>query len=346
MKPTKRRACAFTLAFTLLSACGAGAQRLTSTPAAEDIGQPPTQPTQAGGPVAQHGALAVRGGQLVDESGAAVQLRGVSSHGLQWYPQFMNRSALGGLRDSWGLSVVRAAMYVEEGGYLQNRAVKDRVFQTVEAAVAAGVYVIVDWHMLSEQDPMVHLSEAKAFFAEVAAKYKGVANVLFEICNEPNGYATWDGDVHTYAEAVAGVIRAVNDKAIIIVGSPQWSQHPDEALHSPVKFDNIMYTIHFYSGTHKQDIRDNMLRAVDGGLAVFATEWSTSEASGDGGPYEDEANVWLKVLKDRQISWTSWSLSDKSETSALLRPGARADGAWTDADLTPAGRFVRAKMRE
>ena len=37
-----------------------------------------------------NGRLHVEGSQLTDASGEAVQLRGVSTHGLAWYPVFIN----------------------------------------------------------------------------------------------------------------------------------------------------------------------------------------------------------------------------------------------------------------
>jgi len=40
--------------------------------------------------VRHHGALRVEAAQLVNHAGEAVQLRGMSSHGLQWYPEYTN----------------------------------------------------------------------------------------------------------------------------------------------------------------------------------------------------------------------------------------------------------------
>ncbi|WP_376775466.1 cellulase family glycosylhydrolase [Cohnella nanjingensis] len=51
------------------------------------------------------------------------------------------------------------------------------------------------------------------------------------------------------------------------------------------------------------------------GIAIFVTEWGTSDASGNGGPYLTEAQGWLDFLAARKISWANWSLSDKNETA-------------------------------
>ena len=67
----------------------------------------------------RHGALHVAGTRLVDAADRPVQLRGVSTLGLAWYPEFVNEAAFRTLRDDWGANTVRLAMYTcEEGGYM------------------------------------------------------------------------------------------------------------------------------------------------------------------------------------------------------------------------------------
>ena len=67
----------------------------------------------------QHGALHVSGTQLTDAAGAPVQLRGVSTLGMAWYPEFVNEDAFRTLRDEWGANTVRLAIYTcEDGGYM------------------------------------------------------------------------------------------------------------------------------------------------------------------------------------------------------------------------------------
>lgn len=296
-------------------------------------------------PVETHGQLSVKGGQLVDENGKPVQLRGMSSHGLQWFGDFVNKDSMKWLRDDWGINVFRVAMYTAEGGYITNPSVKNKVKEAVEAAIDLGMYVIIDWHILSDNDPNTYKEQAKAFFQEMAAKYGNYPNVIYEICNEPNGGVTWSNQIKPYAEEVIPAIRANDPDNIIIVGTPTWSQDVHDAADNPLPYSNIMYALHFYAGTHGQSLRDKIDYALSKGVAIFVTEWGTSDASGNGGPFLNESQKWIDFMNSRNISWANWSLSDKSETSAALMPGASPTGGWTDSNLSASGKFVREQIR-
>ena len=307
----------------------------------------PAEPTETLGPavtarggVSENGWLRVSGTQLCGQAGQPVVLRGMSSHGIQWYGQYTNSQSIQNTA-RYGANLFRVAMYTGEGGYLSDPAgVKAKVTQAVDAAIANDMYVILDWHILSDGNPMGHLAEAKEFFAEMARRYQDSPAVLYEICNEPNGNVTWEGDVKPYAEAVIPVIRAYSPKAVILVGSPTWSQDIHLAAQSPLTGENLMYTLHFYAGTHGADLRGRIDQALTAGLPVFVSEWGTSRADGGGGVFLQAAEEWLDFLDQRGISWANWSLCDKSETSAALRPGTSPHQAWTGADLSESGKFV------
>lgn len=72
-------------------------------------------------PVAKNGQLSTKGTQLVNRDGKAVQLKGISSHGLQWYGEYVNKDSLKWLRDDWGITVFRAAMYMQMAVILTTR---------------------------------------------------------------------------------------------------------------------------------------------------------------------------------------------------------------------------------
>ena len=200
--------------------------------------------------------------------------------------------------------------------------------------------MIVDWHILSDGNPKTNQAQAIAFFQEAAARYANQPGVLYEICNEPNGNVTWARDIKPYAQAVVTAIRAKAPKSVILIGSGTWSQDILDPAKDPVQGTNLMYTCHFYAGTHGAWLRDRIDSARKLGLPIFISEWGTSAADGSGGGYLTQSKAWLDFLDARGISWANWSLCDKSETSAALKPGTNANKTWTTSDLSQSGQFV------
>ena len=289
------------------------------------------------------GALQVLGAQLCAEDGSPVQLRGVSTHGLSWYPQYVNQSFFQELRNDWNANVVRLSLYTaESGGYCtdgDDEALYDLVYNGVNYAAEADLYAVVDWHILSDSNPLQHVSEAKDFFARMSADLADHTNVLYEICNEPNGATTWE-DITNYANQIIPVIRANAPDAVIIVGTPTWSQETDKALAAPLDAENVMYALHFYAATHQQDLRDRLSAAVDGGLPVFVTEFGICDASGDGRIDYASANAWIELMDDLDVSYICWNLSNKDEASALFKTSCDKVSGFTKDDLSDEGRWL------
>ena len=299
----------------------------------------PLSAQAAGNGPQEHGALQVRGVNLTDQSGSPVVLHGMSTHGMQWFGQFANAGAFHSLA-ARGANLVRIAMYTEQDGYLANPGLKDAVFTAMDAAIAEDMYVILDWHILNDSNPLTHEDAASAFFAEAAQRYANQPAVLYEICNEPNGGTTWDEDIKPYAESVIPVIRQQSPNAVIIVGTPCWSQEINKAAQNPLDFSNVMYACHFYAKTHGQWLRDRIDSVRAQGVPVFISEWGTSAADGNGGIDAGASAEWLQFMADRGLSWANWSLCDKDEASAALNPGASPNGGWSDDDLSPSGTLV------
>ena len=289
-------------------------------------------------------ALHVEGTQLANESGEAVQLRGISTHGLAWYPEYVNEDLFRELHDEWGADVVRLALYTaESGGWCTDGdqdELREVVEQGVEAAVDCGLYVIIDWHILSDGDPNTYIDEACEFFEEMSGEYADVPNVIYEICNEPNGTTTWD-DVKEYAETVIPVIRANAPDAVILVGTPNWSQYVDQAAEDPIEgYDDIMYTLHFYAATHTDDLRSTLRDAVEDGLPVFVSEYGICDASGSGSIDTDSADEWVELMDELGVSYVAWNLSNKDETSALIDSSCTKTSGFDVDDLSESGLWV------
>lgn len=304
----------------------------------------PPPPNDRATPVARHGQLRVQGAKLLGANGAPVTLRGQAFGWDNWWPQYYNADVVQRLRDDWCVDVVRPAMGIEPAGaYLTNpEASKARITAVVDAAISAGVYVIIDWHAHNLHEP-----EAVAFFSEMAQRYGQHPNVLYEIFNEPEQDETWQ-QVKDYATAVIGAIRKHDPDNIVIVGSPEWDQRIDLVAADPLKgVTNVVYAVHFYAGTHGQWLRDRTQAAVDAGIPVFVSESSGSEASGQGKIQYREWEAWVSFMESNGISWLNYSVSDKpGETISVLQPGAPANGAWTDAHLTESGKYVRNLLRK
>lgn len=297
--------------------------------------------------VTTNGRLRVLGPHLLNQNGVAIQLKGMSSHGLQWNGKFANKNSMKELQDKWGQTVFRAAMYTKEGGYLDNPSIKNKVIEIVNAAIELDSYVIIDWHILSDRNPMWNVGKAKEFFDEMSRLYASYPNVMYEIANEPNGGdVRWDNAVKPYAMAVIPVIRKNDPLGIVLVGSGTWSQDVQDPARDPLKFENVMYTCHFYAATHGQWLRDRVKNAMNSGIAIFVTEWGTMSSSGDGGINYGETQAWLKFMDENKISWTNWSLSDSGQTHSVLTRGANPDGPWGDNNITASGKIVRENMQK
>jgi len=292
--------------------------------------------------VEKHGQLRVQGNRIVDQSGAPVQLRGMSLFWSQWIPKYYTSNTVKWLRDDWKVTVVRAAMAAERGGYESDpQAERDKVIAVVDAAIELGIYVVIDYHAHTAHE---NTAQARAFFADMAKRYGNSPNVLYEPYNEPLK-VSWSKVLKPYHEAVIDSIRLYDPDNIVIVGTPNWSQRVAEAAADPIKRPNVAYTLHFYANTHGQWLRDEAQKAMDRGVALFVTEYGTTSANGDGKVDEKATREWWAFLDRHSISHLNWSIADIRESSAALAPGASPDGGWTLAQIKPSGLLVRGELR-
>jgi len=292
--------------------------------------------------VERHGALRVQGKRVVDKNGQPVVLRGMSLFWSQWQGKYYNANVIRTLRDDWNANVVRAAMGVHAGGYMTNpKAEMRRVETVIDAAIKDGIYVIVDWH--------AHDPEPKAaadFFAKIARKYGKYPNLIYETYNEPLPKYGWAQVLKPYHNQVIGSIRAVDPDNLVVAGTRTWSQDVDEAAADPLKFANVAYTLHFYAGTHRQELRDKAQKALDLGAALFVTEWGSTDANGNGKVDVEETRRWWDFMEKNKLSYLNWSIADKNESSAALLPGASPNGRWPDSMISESGRLTRNQLRK
>ena len=297
-----------------------------------------------------NGALRVEGTQLVDQNGSPVQLRGVSTHGLAWFPDYVNEACFQQLHEDWQANVIRLAMYTAEyGGYCtggDREALKKLIDDGVTFAGNQDMYAVIDWHILSDANPNLYLEDAKAFFDEMAGKYADSVHVIYEICNEPNGTTSWS-EVKSYAEQVIPVIRARDEDAVILVGTPNWSQYVDQAAADPIaSYENIMYTLHFYAATHTDGLRARLAGAVESGFPVFVSEYGICDAGGSGPIDQYQADLWIETLDKYGISYIAWNLSNKEETSAMLQSSCGKTSGFAQENLSESGSWVYQMLKD
>ncbi|GIG68118.1 glycoside hydrolase family 5 protein [Phytomonospora endophytica] len=323
-----------------------------ATAAPETAGPPaPGIGTEAVTPLSKWGRLKVCGVRLCDSSGQQVQLRGMSTHGLQWFEQCVNGSSLDALAGDWKADVVRLSMYIQEDGYETDpRYFTDLVHSLIEQATARGLYIVVDWHMLDPGDPHYNLARAKTFFTEIASRHKNKDNLLYEVANEPSG-VSWSR-IKSYHEQIIPVIRAQDPKAVVLLGTRAWSSlgvsdgaGETEVVNNPVNASNIMYTFHFYAKSHRTEYLNALSRAADR-IPMFVTEFGTQEYTGDGANDFTMSQKYIDLMAAKKISWTSWNFSDDGRSGAAFKPGTCPNGPYAGTTrLKPAGVWLRDRIR-
>lgn len=300
-------------------------------------------------PVSENGHLHVTGLQLMNECGYPVQLRGTSTHGIMWFQSCYTADMMDFLANVMKSDMIRIAMYDYEGNgnsYINNPDANTVLVKSlVDMATARGMYAVIDWHILADGDPNTNKTYAATFFTEMANTYKNNNNVIYEICNEPNGSAVTWAVIKTYAQYIIPIIRAIDPNAVIIVGTPNWSQLGSDVVASQLTFPNIMYTFHFYAGTHDTSKLTNYIDS----LPIFCTEWGPSDSSGNGGDNYVRAADYIDIMGGNnsagvKISWAEWSLADNADSSSMFLPGTCGSGVYDLSKLSTAGNFVYTNM--
>ncbi|GEM_PF-102184 len=288
---------------------------------------------QVKGVVSENGRLRVEGTKLVNAKGEPVQLRGVSFGWHNMWPRFFNEGSVTRLARDWGADIVRCSIGLDLDSLTYDKNPElayECVDRVMRGAVQNDCYVLVDFHSHANNLPL-----AKKFFEDVTKKYGHLPNVLYEIWNEPTE-VPWQ-ETKEYSEELIPLIRANAPESVIIVPTPRWDQEVDKAADDPItKFDNLMYSLHYYAATHKDHFRDKAKYALSKGLPIFMSECAAMEHTGDGVIDPASWDEWMQLADEHDISWICWSLSDKVETCSMLRPGAPSDGRdWRDEDLKP-----------
>ena len=288
--------------------------------------------------VQKFGQLSVNSSSIIDQNGEIVVLRGMSLFWSQWAPQYYNEETLKWLRDDWKCTIIRVPLAVEFGGYLENPDREyEKVTTVIDACIRLGIYVIVDWHDHNAQD---HLQESKTFFSKISSAYGDKPNIIYEIYNEPLN-VSWKDVIKPYADEVIAVIRQNDPNNLIIVGTPNWSQDVEDVINNTISDSNVAYSFHFYTTSHRQELRDKSNLAIGAGLPIFVTEWGLGEATASGTIDFVETNRWKSYLNAGNFSWCNWSVNNKDEPPSILLPSTDKLSGWSSDELSESGKYIR-----
>lgn len=276
------------------------------------------------GPVAANGQLQVIDNQLSNEKGEAVWLRGMSSHGIQWYRNDISDESLDILAYNWKSDIVRLSLYAREGGYERDPEWFTEIMEEkIQMVIDRGLYVIIDWHQLHPGNPLEDIDNAIIYLTHMAKKFGHLPNVIYEICNEPNE-CEWT-DVKEYAEIVIPIIREIDPDSVIIVGTHGWGSlgisdgdNEQTIIDNPVNASNIIYSFHFYAASHDFDIYGSALRRFAKILPIMVSEFGTQEYTGDGPNDFSSTDKYLDMFEELKISWINWNFSTDHRSGAVL----------------------------
>lgn len=296
--------------------------------------------------LSSYGRLSVQGTRLCAEDGTPIVLRGVSSHGLTWFPEYTSYPSLKTLRE-YGANVFRVAVYpAQNDGYLEEPELNRKLlYAAIENALAADMYVVVDWHVLQDKNPLKHKEKAAEFFKDVTKRYQNEPGIIYEICNEPNGSTSYQ-DIAKYARTIIPVIRKYSPDAVILVGTPKFCTTLEDAIKDPLPYKNVMYTYHYYSNVSDcRYARSQISKALENEIPVFVSEWGYVMGSKTEKKDREDLDAFLNLLDENGVSWINWSLSNKNEKLAFLREDVTALSGWTEDQLTSSGEYVVSRLK-
>ncbi|WP_300726219.1 glycoside hydrolase family 5 protein [uncultured Bacteroides sp.] len=295
-------------------------------------------------PVEKNGWLEVKGQYLVNGQGEKVQLAGPSFGWHNWCYPYFNESAVTRMVQEWKASIVRSSIGLDAGEKCFDKDPQlayATVDSMVNAAVKNGIYILIDFHSHKN-----NLALAKEFFSNVSRKYGKLPNLIYEVWNEPLDL-TWK-ETKDYTETLIPLIRKNAPKSIIVVPCPHWDQDIHLAADDPItRYSNLLYSVHFYAATHKDDLRNRVHYAIGKKLPIMYSECAAVEANGNGPIDMQSWNEWMKIADENSISWITWWVCDKNESSALLCPGTPTDAKqWKESNYTQWGKTARRYMQK
>ena len=302
-------------------------------------------------------ALKLVGNQLSKADGNDIQLRGWSTHEESGYRSMCDEQADFARMKANGANVARIVVSPEE--YTTNSAaVVTWVKNCIDYCADEDLYCIIDWNVLNPGDPTNSAYSGAATLFDALSWYVADNNyhhVLYEICGEPNlnengtiyqkGQTVWS-QIKTYAATVLSVIKANDPNAIVIVGTPQWSQGLVFPMVDPMDEQgmNVMYGFHICGD---QESSLGILNAATAFIPVFVSQWQLEGFNG-GGTLNDSKAVMDQLydfcgghnLGELLISWCAGGWYYANDNFAAFSSAEN----YASSTFTDAGTYVRGKV--
>ena len=135
-------------------------------------------------------------------------------------------------------------------------------------------------------------------------------------------------------------LRINAPEAIILVGTPNFCTSLEGAIKSPLNYDNVMYTYHFYADLANCDLAlGEIQRGLENGVPIFISEWGLDSYNATKEMWDD-TEKFLRFLDEKKIGWINWSLCNKAEGYSVVKEDVLSLSQWDENDFSDIGQYV------
>lgn len=275
--------------------------------------------------------LEVRGKDLLYD-GKPIRLRGVSVGDPVRDRDGRPTSDYDVIANDWKANVVRVGVLPYTWKSLPHDKVLARLTKDVDAALKAGLLVIINYGVIGWPDGVYEvpggdapkdlfdsdLKLATSFWDAVAGRYGKDGRVVFELWNEaiytredwrPGVGPRWK-ELKPHLEKLLAVVRKHGDNVVLASGN-HWGYQLAGIRKDPLEGKNVAYAWHIYAGQYKND-RKHWASALDELQTiapVVVSEWGFERNSDKhySGTAEDFGNPFVKeFLEGRGLHSVAW----------------------------------------
>lgn len=280
---------------------------------------------------AEPGRLEVRGKDLLYD-GKPVRLRGVSVGDPFRDRDGRPASDYTAIATDWKANVVRIGVHPHTWKHEDRDKVLDRLAEDVDAALKAGLFVIINYMVIGWPDGHYEVPTwggpkdfydsdfklATSFWDAAAARWGKDGRVIFELWNEaiytredwrPEVGQKW-AKLKPYHASLLRTVRKHGDN-VVLVSSNHWSYMLTGVKNDLLEGKNVAYTWHIYAGQYKND-RKKWAAALDDlqtVAPVVVAEWGferDTDRHYKGGPDDFGTPFVREFLEGKGLHSAAW----------------------------------------